>query len=126
MSQQTSLFDAVPVAAVRKHDPRTAKAAAALDPEGRATQAQRILKYLWRFGGTITADGAYRLLTQRDEDISRGEWSARIGVLIKRGLMERHGEVEDVGRRARRRQVLAYRLTPAGEAEVERMFGGMP
>jgi hypothetical protein len=123
VSQQQALFDATPVAQSRKHDPRTAKAAAALDPEGRASQAQRILRYLYRFGGTITADRAYRLLTLADEEITRGEWSSRIGVLISRGLLERAGEVEDVGRRARRRQVLAYRLTQAGEAETERMFG---
>lgn len=126
MSAQLDLFDAKPVAQVRKSDPRTARAAAALNPEGRATQANRILRYLWRFGGTITADYAYRALSQRGEDVTRGEWSARLGVLCsrKRGLLEKAGEVDELDRRGRPRKVLAYRLTPAGEAECDRLFGG--
>lgn len=123
---QLDLFDARPVAQVRKDDPRTARAAAAYNPGNRATQAARILRYLWRFGGTITADYAHRMLSERGEDVTRGEWSARIGVLCsrKRGLLERAGEVDELDRRGRPRKVLAYRLTPAGEAECQRMFGG--
>ena len=123
---QTSLFDAVPVAQVRKHDPRTAKQAAALNPEGRAIQAHRILKHLWSTGGTITADYAHRHLSD-GEDITRGEWSARIGVLCsdKRGLLERAGEVDELDRHGRTRRVLAYRLTEAGRVECERMWSGV-
>ncbi len=122
--RQLDLFDARPVARARKHDPRPAKDAAALDPEGRRTQKQRILKYLWRFGGTVTADFCFRTLAVDGEEVARGEWSARIGVLVHEGLMERAGEQEDIGRRARRRKVLAYRLTSAGMAETDLMFGG--
>ena len=121
--QKESLFDAQPVAQVRKHDPRTAKAAAALDVKRRSTQAQRILRHLWSTGETITADHAHRHLTEDGEDITRGEWSARIGVLIHRGLVERAGEVDELDRHGRTRKVLAYRLTLAGRAECERMWG---
>lgn len=118
---QVSLFDAAPVAQVRKHDPRTAKQAAALNPDGRATQAQRILRHLWS-AGEITADYAHRHLSE-GEDVTRGEWSARVGVLIHRGLVERAGEVDEFDRHGRTRRVLAYRLTAAGRAECERMWG---
>jgi len=119
---QVSLFDADPVSRVRKHDPRTAKQAAAKDTERRATQAQRILRHLWETGGTITADYAHRHLAD-GEDITRGEWSTRIGVLIHRGLVERAGEVDELDRHGRSRMVLAYRLTRDGRAECERMLG---
>lgn len=121
---QVSLFDAEPVARVRKHDPRTARAAAALNPDGRKSQAQRILRYLWTWR-TITADEAYRSLTRVGEDVTRGEWSTRIGVLMDRGLVERAGEVDELDRRGRSRKVLAYRLTQAGVAECSRMWGGI-
>lgn len=124
MSAQLDLFDAVSHARARRHDPAPSKRAAALNPDGRASQAARLLKYLWRLGGTITADHAHRTLTLPGEDVTRGEWSARIGVLIHRDLLERAGEVEEMDRHYRSRKVLAYRLTPAGEAETARMFGG--
>jgi hypothetical protein len=118
---QLGLFDAPKVASVRKTDPRTAKVAAALDPEGRASQADRILEHLFRHG-SITADQALRTLTLPDEEITRGEWSTRIGVLMDRGLVERAGEVEEEGRRGRVRRVLSYRLSGAGEAWCWRRF----
>ena len=121
MSEQLSLLDAPKVAAVRKTDPRSARDAAALDPEGRASQADRILEHLWRHG-SITADYALRHLTLPDEGITRGEWSARVGVLMDRGLVERAGEVEEEGRRGRVRRVLSYRLSGAGEAWCWRRF----
>ena len=124
MTQQLSLLEPVD-SQVRRSDPRPAKRAAALNPEGRATQAARILRRLWVTGGTITADECWRDLTRHGEDVTRGEWSARLGVLCstKRGLLEPAGEVEDLDRRNRPRLVLAYRLTDAGREECARMFG---
>lgn len=121
---QLSLVDYEPVAQVRKHDPRTAKRAAAQNRDGRASQAVRILRHV-REHGSITADVAYRDLTMSDEDVTRGEWSARLGVLVSRGLLERAGEVDERGRRGEVRPVLAYRLTREGAAEVTRMWGGV-
>lgn len=123
MTQQLSLLDP-PVAQVRRSDPRSAKRAAAWNPEGRASQAARILRWLWTHP-SITADVAFRELTADGEDVQRNEWSARIGMLKKRGLLERAGEVDEVDRKGRPSRVLAYRLTPAGRAEVELMFGGV-
>ena len=124
MPDQLSLLDP-PVAQVRRSDPRTAKRAAALNPGGRATQAARILRRLWTTGGTITADECWRDLAHYGEDVTRGEWSARLGVLCspKRGLLEPAGEVEDLDRHNHPRLVLSYRLTEAGRAECARMFG---
>lgn len=56
--------------------------------------------------------------------MQRNEWSTRIGMLKKRGLLERAGEVDETDRRGRPSRVLAYRLTAAGRAEVDLMFGG--
>lgn len=119
---QLSLLDAPKVAAVRKRDPRSSKRAAAENPHGRATQADRILRFLWRNRSTITADQAHRLLRLPGEDVTRGEWSARLGVLCssKRGLLEHAGMVPEPDRHGRVREVLAYRLTPAGEEVAER------
>lgn len=119
---QLSLIEYERVAQCRHEDPRTAKRAAAQNRDGRASQAVRILRHV-REHGSITADVAWRELTCSDEDITRGEWSARIGVLCKRGLLERAGEVDERGRRGEVRPVLAYRLTREGAAEVQRMWG---
>lgn len=119
-----TLFGPPPAARVRRHDPRPAREAAAKDASGRATQVTRILRWLWEFD-TITADQASRRLAAPSEQITRGEWSARIGVLIHRGLVERAGEVEDNDRRGRPRRVMAYRLTTVGRDECTRMFGGV-
>lgn len=125
MSTQLSLLDP-PVSQVRRSDPRTARVAAARNPGGRASQAARILRFVWDHG-TITADQAHGL-NAADEDTTRGEWSARIGLLCstKRGrLLEKAGEVEAPDRHGRVRPILQYRLTDAGHAEVARMFGGV-
>lgn len=121
---QLSLMEYERVAQCRQHDPRTAKRAAAQNRDGRASQAVRILRHVWEHG-SITADVAYRELTMSDEDVPRGEWSSRLGVLVKRGLLERAGERDEVGRRGEVRPVLAYRLTAEGRAEVSRMWGGV-
>jgi hypothetical protein len=121
---QGTLFGEAPPSRSRRHDPRTAKVAAAQDPDGRKTQATRILRWL-HHEGTITADQALRHLTEPGEDVSRGEWSTRIGVLIHRGLVERHGFHDEPDRRGRLRAVLQYQLTPAGVVETTRMFGGL-
>ncbi len=123
MNDQLSLPIGPKVAQVRRSDPRTAKRAAAWNPEGRATQAARILRWLWTHD-RITADQAWRHLTAPGEDVTRGEWSSRLGVLMDRGLVEKAGEVSEPDRRGRPRDVLAYRLTPAGLREVTLMFGG--
>jgi hypothetical protein len=128
MSPHQLTLDEIPAAtsAVRRTDPASAKRAAAANPAGRATQAARILRYVWRNGGVITADVCYRQLGEGD-DITRGEWSARLGVLssTRRGLLVRCGEVPDVDRHGQWRSVQAYRLTSAGRDECARMFGGV-
>ena len=121
---QLSLMEYERVAQCRHDDPRTAKHAAGRNRDGRASQAVRILRHVREFG-SITADEAHRELTMSDEDIPRGEWSTRIGTLIKRGLLERAGEVDEVGRRGEVRSVLAYRLTAEGRAEVARIWKGV-
>lgn len=121
---QGSLFGDAPPARSRRHDPRSSKVASAQDPEGRKSQAQRILRWLYRFD-TISADEAWRRLTEPGEDVTRGEWSARIGVLIHRGLVERRGERRELDRHGNARMVLEYRLTDVGRDETTRMFGGV-
>lgn len=121
---QLSLIDYERVAQVRHTDPRTAKQAAAKNRDGRASQAVRILRHVWEHG-SITADVAFRELTMSDEDVPRGEWSSRLGVLCERKLLERAGEVDEVGRRGEVRPVLSYRLTQAGRAEVARIWSGV-
>jgi hypothetical protein len=124
MTTQLSLLDP-PVSQVRRSDPRTARVAAARNPGGRASQAARILRFVWDHG-TITADQAHRL-NGPDEDTPRGEWSTRLGVLCtkERGLLERAGEIEEADRHGRVRKVLRYRLTDRGHAECARMWGGV-
>lgn len=125
MSTQLSLLDP-PVSAVRRSDPRTARVAAARNQGGRASQAARILRFVWDHG-TITADQAHGL-NEDGEDTPRGEWSTRIGLLCsaKRGrLLEKAGEVEAPDRHGRVRPILQYRLSEHGRAEVSRMFGGV-
>lgn len=121
---QGVLFGPPPLSQARRHDPASARRAAAENPEGRQSQAARILRWLWEHG-TITADTAWRQLTVEGEDVTRGEWSTRIGVLCstKGGrLVERAGLIDERGRRGRVRKVLAYRLTEQGQAECQLMF----
>ena len=113
-----------PVSQVRRHDPRTAKAAAGMNREGRASQATRLLLHLLEHH-TVTADYAHRHLTLEAEDVTRGEWSTRIGVLIHRGLVERAGEVNELDRRGKPRAVLSYRLTDAGRDEAQRLASSL-
>lgn len=123
-AQQLSLLEPSNARA-RKQDPRTSKRAAAWNPEGRSSQAARILRWLWTHD-RITADTAWRELTAEGEDVTRGEWSARLGMLCSKArgrLLEKGGEVDDIDRKGRPTRVLSYSLTDAGRAEVARMFG---
>lgn len=119
-----TLFDAPKVSAVRKTDPRPSKVAAAKDADYRMTQTTRLLRFMYDHG-PITADLAYRELPYDGEDVDRGEWSARLGVLCSGvyPLAEKAGEVPDRNRKGKVRDVMSYRLTMWGRAEVETMLG---
>jgi hypothetical protein len=118
------MFAAPKVSSVRKSDPRPAKQAAAKDEDYRATQATRLLRAMYD-RGSITADAAYRDLAYEDEDVDRGEWSTRLGVLCAGvyPLAEKAGEVPDFNKKGKVRNVTSYRLTKWGRAEVELMLG---
>ena len=112
MSQQTgpSLFDAPKVASVRRSDPRTAKAAAAHDPEGRNLQRVRILRHLAEHG-PATADEC-AVVIERHRSVA----STRLNVLRKAGLVEKCGVKNEADQYGRKRWVELHRVTDAGRA----------
>jgi hypothetical protein len=117
MGDQLSLLDA-PVAQVRKQDPRTAKRAAAASSVERAEQWKQLLRRL--HDGPISADTAGRVIGKH-----RSIASSRLGVMVKRGLVEHGGEeYEAPADGGPERLVLRYRLTAAGHREHALMFGG--
>lgn len=117
MSQQTALFDAEPVASVRRDDLRSSKEAAAAGQVERADQWKRLLQRLHL--GPISADTA-GLVIDRHRHIA----SARLGVMQRRGLVEPAGfAMERSVEGGSARKVIRYRLTPAGRVEWSRMFG---
>lgn len=115
------LFDDWPkVAQVRRSDPRTAKAASALDPNGRRYQRNVILKHLLGEDvDAITADEAGRLIGRH-----RHIASSRLGVLQDEGLVEKCGSKPDADEYGKVREVALYRLTPDGLRDAALMFGG--
>lgn len=121
-----TLFDGYPrVGAVRRSDTPASRRAATAHPQHKASQASRLLLRMYHHG-PVTADEAWRDLTAEGEQVTRGEWSARLGVLCA-GVypLARHaGEVADRGRNGRLRDVMSYELTLWGRAEVEKMIGG--
>lgn len=94
--------------AVRKHDPRSAKAAAAHDPAGRDLQRVRILRFLVEHG-PATADECGRVI-----DRHRSVASTRLNVLRRAGLTEKCGLKDDVDEYGRKRTVELHRVTSAG------------
>lgn len=120
-----TLFDPDLIARARRTDPAPSRAAAAVNLEGKASQATRLLRWMYDHG-LVTADTANRELTYEDEEITRGDWSTRLGGLCAgpHPLAEKAGLVKDTGRKGLEREVVAYRLTVHGRAEVERMLSG--
>lgn len=111
-----TLFDYPSLAAVRRHDPRTSKLAAASDRAAKAEQWKAILKRLVE--GPISADTAGRVINRH-----RSIASSRIGVMMDRGLVQRAGIHLEAGDDGRERPVLRYELTDAGRREVALMLG---
>lgn len=115
-----SLLDEIPrESAVRAGDPESSRRAAADNEVEKQRQWRLILERL--HSGPISADTAGRVIGKH-----RSIASSRLGVMVKRGLVEKcEGLVversEDTGAE---RPVLRYRLTPAGEAEYQLMFKG--
>jgi hypothetical protein len=115
---QGSLFDAVPVARVRRHDPRSAKEAAAANVVERSRQWKELLARL--HDGPISADTGASVIGRH-----RSIASSRLGVMAKRGLVEPAGlHLERPAEGGRERRVLRYRLTDVGRREYHRLFGG--
>lgn len=106
--QQLSLAIGEPVASVRKHDPRSAKAAAAHDPNGRELQRLRILRYLIEHG-PATADDCAKVIERH-----RSVASTRLNVLRKAGLVEKCGLADAPDAYGRVRTVELHRATEAG------------
>lgn len=118
MIAQLDMFDARPTASVRREDPRTSAAAATSHTVAKQGQLKTILLRLR--SGPISADTAGLLL-----GVHRSVASARLGVGVRRGLIEPAGEhLEPPADGGRERKVLRYRLTLAGERECVALFGG--
>lgn len=105
-----------PQAAVRRSDPSTSKRAAADHEVEKQRQWRLILERL--HDGPLSADTAGRVIGKH-----RSIASSRLGVMQKRGLVEKAGEHLERSDEGHERRVLRYRLTPAGEAEFQLMFG---
>jgi hypothetical protein len=115
---QSTLFDLPSLAQVRKHDPLSARIAAAGNRSAKATQIKALLRRM--LDGPITADEGGLLIGTH-----RSIASARLGVMVKRGLAEHAGEKDERSADGGpKRRVLLYRVTPAGRAEWQAMFGG--
>ena len=113
---EPSLFDAPIVAQVRRTDPTSSREAARTQLR-RADQWKVLLRAM--VAGPISADSGGRLL-----DVHRSIASSRLGVMERRGLVEKAGlhlERSDTGRE---REVLRYRLTACGHREYALLFGG--
>lgn len=106
--QQLTLDVGASVASVRRSDPRTAKAAAQHDPNGRDLQRLRILRYLVEYG-PATADDCARVI-----DRHRSVASTRLAVLRKAGLVEKCGLKDAPDAYGRVRTVELHRATQAG------------
>lgn len=111
---QLDLFSAPKVASVRRSDPRTAKTAAAQDPEGRSHQRTLILRHLVQHGRS-NADDLGRLIGRH-----RSTASTRLNVLAKAGMAEKCGEMDAADEYGRVRSVEAWRATDAGRAALDR------
>lgn len=116
MSAQTALFDYPELAQVRRDDPLPSRVAAA----SRTAKAEQWKAILKRLGdGPISADTAGRVTCSH-----RHIASARLGVMMRRGLVEKAGVHDEPDEHGRVRPVLRYRLTEAGTRELHLMFGG--
>lgn len=118
MTDQLSLLDEVPVAAVRRSDPSTSKQAAAMTTVQNAEQWKLLLRRLHR--GPISADTAGVVIGAH-----RSVGAARLNVLTRRGLAEHAGKHwEPPAEGGREREVLRWRITDAGHREHDLLFGG--
>lgn len=114
MNAQQSLFD-VASSSVRRTDPRSAKAAAAHDPNGREHQRRLILAALVE-RGPLTADDCGEVI-----DRHRSVASTRLNVLRKAGHAEKCGLTPKADEYGRVRDVELWRAVPAG---VEWLYRG--
>lgn len=104
---QLDLFD-VPSSSVRRSDPRSAKSAAAHDPNGRDHQRRLILAALVE-QGPLTADDCALVI-----DRHRSVASTRLNVLRKAGHAEKCGLTPQPDCYGRVRDVELHRATRAG------------
>lgn len=102
------LFPAPRVASVRRNDPRSAKRAAAEDPQGRNHQRTVILRYLVQHG-QATADDLGTVIGRH-----RSVASTRLNVLGKAGLAEKCGLRPCPDEFGKVRDVELWRATAAG------------
>jgi len=107
-AQQLDLGLGAPVASVRRHDPRTAKTAAAKDPKGRARQRRLILEEMVKHGPR-TADELAVVLRRH-----RSVASTRLTVLGDAGHAEKCGTRPCPDEFGKWREVEQWRITEAG------------